>query len=46
MFTETLKIHFKNFMDIPKIDPITKEKITLSSTLGKGSIAAIFCALR
>ena len=45
-FTETLKIHFKNFMDIPKIDPITKEKITLSSSLGKGSIAAIFCALR
>ena len=45
-FTETFKIHFKNLMDIPKVDPITKEKITLKSALGKGFIAAILFVLR
>ena len=45
-FTEILKIHFKNLRDVPKVDPITKEKITFRSALGTGFIAAIFCALR
>ena len=45
-FTETFKIHFENLIEIPKVDPISKEKITLCSALGKGLIAAIFCALR
>ena len=44
--TETFKIHFKNLIDIPKVDLITKEKITFRSALRRGFIAAIFCALR
>ena len=45
-FAEIFKIHLKNFIEIPKVDPITKEKITVSSALGKGFLAAIFLALR
>ena len=45
-FSEIFKIHLKNFIEIPKVDPITKEKITVSSALGKGFIAAILFAVR
>ena len=45
-FAEIFKIHLKNFIDIPKVDPITKEKITFGSAFGKGFIAAILCAVR
>ena len=45
-FAEIFKIHLKNFIEIPKVDPITKEKITVSSAIGKGFIAAILFAVR
>ena len=43
---EIFKIHLKNFSEIPKVDPITKEKITFGSAFGKGLLATILCALR
>ena len=43
---EIFKIHLKNFIEIPKVDPITKEEITFRSAFGSGIIAAIFFALR
>ena len=45
-FSEIFKIHFKNFKEIPQVDPDTKKQITFRSALGTGFIAAIFCALR
>ena len=45
-FAEIFKIHLKNFIEIPNVDPITKEKITVSSAFGNGFIAAILCAVR
>ena len=45
-FAEIFKIHFKNFGETPKVDPVTKEEITFSYTFRKGFIAAILCALR
>ena len=45
-FAEIFKIHLKNFIEIPKVDPITKEKIKVFSALRKGFLAAIFLALR
>ena len=43
---EIFMIHLKNFSEIPKVDPITKEKITSRSAFRKGFIAAILCAVR
>ena len=43
---EIFKIHLKNFIEIPKVDPITKEKITGCSAFGKGLLATILCAVR
>ena len=43
---EIFMIHLKNFSEIPKVDPITKEKITGCSAFGKGLLAAILCAVR
>ena len=45
-FAEISKIHLKNFIEIPKVDPITKEKITFGSAFGKGFIATILLAVR
>ena len=45
-FAEIFKIHFKNFRENPKVDPVTKERITFSYKFRKGFIAAILCALR
>ena len=45
-FAEIFNLHLKNFMEIPKVDHTTKEKITVSSAFGKGFLAAILCAVR
>ena len=44
--TLPFKTHLKNFIEIPKVDPITRDKITCCSAFGTGFLAAIFFALR
>ena len=45
-FAETFKIHYRNWTDFPKFDPISKEKITRSTALKSGLLALVLFFLR
>ena len=45
-FTETFKIHYRNWIDIPTVDPNTNEKITLKSAFRAALLPSVMFAVR
>ena len=45
-FTETVKIHYRNWIDIPTVDPNTNEKITLKSAFRAALLPSVMFAVR